>query len=140
MTRSRSNRHWPLLALISVAGLFLLGGAAQGEDGGEGGYARTPWDVEIISAKIGGKNVFIPSTVVVTSEGDATLSIFNTTDAPHGFAIDELGIKEVIPVQKETKIHLPKLEPNQVLKIYCHLHPPHRSATLVVLPGVQKQD
>jgi len=99
------------------------------------GYTSDVSTVQIVSALVGGKNVYIPSTVVVTDGGPRTLSVFNTTEMPHGFAIDALGIEEVIPPGEEVLIELPPLEGGQVLRIHCHMHPPHRSATLVVLPS-----
>jgi hypothetical protein len=144
MTPSQRRRASRLFVIaLAVASLFALGCRHHGQHGehhgnhgkGKRGFQSEAWDVEIISAKIGGKNVFIPSTLVVAGDRKATLTIYNTTDTPHGFAIDELGIREVIHSQKETPIELPDLEGHRVLKIYCHLHPPHRSATLVVLPG-----
>ncbi len=99
------------------------------------GYTSDVSTVQMVSALVGGKNVYIPSTVVVTDGGPRTLSVFNTTEMPHGFAIAALGIEEVIPPGEEVLIELPPLEGGQVLRIHCHMHPPHRSATLVVLPS-----
>ncbi len=124
-----------ITGLLGVFVLLLLGCDYHGGHGNAMGFASAGWDVEIISAKIGGKNVFIPSTIAVADHNPVTLTIFNTTDTPHGFAIDELGIREVIPSGEETRIELPKLEGHKILKIYCQLHPPHRSATLVVFRG-----
>ena len=88
-----------------------------------------------MTTQLGGKNVFIPSTIVVTSGHPVKLSIFNTTDVPHGFAIPALKVSEVLPAQTEHEIELPALEGHQVLQITCHLHTAHRTATLVVLPA-----
>lgn len=93
--------------------------------------------VMIVSALVGGKNVFIPSTIVVTAGKPVTLSIFNTTDVPHGFAIPGLGIQEILPVQQEHVVKLPSLEGGKVHRIQCHLHEPHRGGTLVVLPAAK---
>jgi len=89
--------------------------------------------VQVVSAKIGTKNVFVPSTIVVTAGKGRTLSIFNDTDTPHGFKISALGIEAVLPPGQETKIELPPLEGGHIYEINCQLHPPHRHATLVVL-------
>jgi heme/copper-type cytochrome/quinol oxidase subunit 2 len=63
------------------------------------------------------------------------LSIYNTTDIHHGFAIAGLGVEAIVPPGVEYEIALPKLEGGAVMRIHCHMHPAHRSATLVVLPG-----
>jgi hypothetical protein len=99
------------------------------------GYSSDVSTVQVVSALVGGKNVFIPSTIVVTDGGPRSLSLLNTTDAPHGFAIQALGIETVLPPGEEVVIALPPLHGGQVLRIHCHMHPPHRSATLVVLPS-----
>ena len=99
------------------------------------GYSSDVSTVQVVSALIGGKNVFIPSTIVVTDGGPRSLSVVNTTDMPHGFAIAALGIETVLPPGEEVRIDLPPLRGGQVLRIHCHMHPPHRSATLVVLPS-----
>jgi hypothetical protein len=99
------------------------------------GYTSDVATVPVVSALVGGKNVFIPSTIVVTDGGPRTLSLFNTTEMPHGFAIAALGIEVVLPPGEEVAIPLPALRGGQVLRIHCHMHPPHRAATLVVLPS-----
>ncbi len=89
--------------------------------------------VEMVSTLMGGKNVFVPSTVVFTAGEGRSLTLFNTTDIPHGFTIPALGVEAVLPSREEFAIELPALEPG-VYAIRCHLHPPHRSATLLVVP------
>jgi len=91
--------------------------------------------IQVVSTKIGGKNVFIPSTIVVTGGQPHALSIFNTTDTPHGFRIEGAGVEAVLPSQEEHRVELPALEGGRIYRIQCHLHPPHRTATLVVMPG-----
>ena len=91
--------------------------------------------IQVISANVGGKNVFIPSTIVVTSGKPITLSIFNTTDVPHGFSIPGLHVEAVLPAQQEFEVKLPALEGGHVYRINCQLHPAHRTAELVVLPA-----
>lgn len=99
------------------------------------GYHSDVATVQVISALVGGKNVFIPSTIVVSAGKSQSLSIFNTTDVPHGFAIEGLAIQAVLPPGEETLIELPILEAGAIYQINCQLHPPHRTATLVVVPG-----
>ncbi len=91
--------------------------------------------IQVVSVLVGGKNVFIPSTIVVIGGASQALSVFNTTDTPHGLRISGLGIEAVLPSREEVRIELPALEGGRVYQIHCHLHPPHRTAELVVLPG-----
>jgi plastocyanin len=88
--------------------------------------------IQVISTVVGGKNVFIPSTLVMAAGKPHTLSIFNTTDKPHGFSIPSLKIMEVLPDQVEHEVKLPALEAG-IYPIHCHLHPAHRTATLLVV-------
>lgn len=91
--------------------------------------------IQVVSTVIAGKNVFIPGTIVVTSGGAQSLSIFNTTGKAHGFTIPDLDIELILMPGVETLVPLPSLEGGRVHRIQCHLHPAHRNATLVVLPG-----
>ena len=83
--------------------------------------------VQVVTTNVGGKNFFVPSSIVVTAGSGRKLSIFNTTDAPHGFAIPSLGIELVLPPGVETPVDLPPLEAGHIYAINCHLHPPHRA-------------
>jgi heme/copper-type cytochrome/quinol oxidase subunit 2 len=91
--------------------------------------------VQVVSAMVGGKNVYIPSTLVVAANGPRRLSIYNATETIHGFAIRGLGIEVEMPPQQELEVELPPLEGHRIYEIYCHLHGAHRTGALVVLPG-----
>ena len=73
------------------------------------------------------------STRPVVSGRPSVLSVYNGTEAPHGFAIDAAGIQVLLEAGQETRIELPPLEGGALHRIYCHLHGAHRAATLVVL-------
>jgi heme/copper-type cytochrome/quinol oxidase subunit 2 len=122
-------RRHPLLPAVFAA-LCLAGSGALAQ-----GYASEVSKIQVVSTLIGGKNVFIPSTIVVTSGREHTLSFFNTTDVPHGFVIDGLGVEAVLPAGEEFELTLPASEGGRIYGIRCHLHPPHRTATLVVVPA-----
>jgi hypothetical protein len=97
-------------------------------------YTRDFDTVQIVSAVVGGKNVFVPSTIAVVAGRPSVLSVYNGTGGPHGFAIDAAGIQVILEAGQETRIQLPALEGGVLHRIYCHLHGAHRAATLVVLP------
>ena len=127
--RASARALWlasPVLASLLVAALAPSFARAAG-------FTDDRSAVQVVSAKIGTKNVFVPSTIVVTAGKGRTLSIFNDTDTPHGFKIAALGVETVLPPGQETKVDLPPLEGGHVYEISCQLHPPHRHATLVVL-------
>jgi hypothetical protein len=123
-------------ALLALAVPALLAGCISEHHGrGRHGFSDDRTQVQVITTNIGGKNVFIPSTIVLTAGAGRTLSVFNTTDQPHGFAIPGLGLEVVLPPGQEQTIELPTLEAHRIYAINCHLHPPHRGATLMVVPG-----
>jgi len=116
--------HW--MSLTAMGALAAAGSAAE-----EGSPLATP-PLQVVTALVGGKNVFIPSTLALPSGEPASLSIFNSTDTPHGFAIRALGVETVIPEQVEQHVDLPSLSPG-LYRIHCQLHEAHRSATLLVV-------
>jgi hypothetical protein len=120
---------------MRLAGVALALCLAAGAPAFAQGFSSDVDTIQIVSANVGGKNVFIPSTIVVTGGKPVTLSIFNTTDIPHGFAIPGIKVETVLPVNEEHAVKLPALEGGHVYQVNCQLHPAHRTATLVVLPG-----
>jgi hypothetical protein len=134
--------RFPVLARrIAIATLVLASTNGCGLDshsdaaGALAGYQSDDSEIQVISAVVGGKNIFIPSTIVVSAGKPQALSIFNTADKPHGFTIRGLSIEIVLMPGEETRVELPVLEGSEIYTIGCHLHPPHRTATLVVVPG-----
>jgi len=91
--------------------------------------------VQVLNIKLGTRVTFVPATIVVTAGTGRKLSIFNDTDAPHGFRIPGLALEVVLPPGEETLVELPPLVGPQIYGIECHLHVPHRHASLVVLPA-----
>ena len=46
-----------------------------------------------------------------------------------------MSIETVLYAGEETRIELPVLKGSEIYTIGCQLHPPHRTATLVVVPS-----
>jgi hypothetical protein len=127
---------WGRRALLALAVSALLAGCISEQHGdGHHGFSDDRKQVQVVTTNIGGKNVFIPSTIVLTAGAGRSLSVFNTTDQPHGFAIPGLGLEVVLLPGQEQTVALPTLEAHRIYAITCHLHPPHRGATLMVVPG-----
>lgn len=128
---------WPaglgLLAVLAASGCSVHANTSLTDQ--SIGYQTELTTIQVVSAVVGEKNLFIPSTIVVTDGAPTKLSLFNTTGKPHGFAIDGLGIEVVLPAGEEFEVALPELEAGRIYRIHCQLHPPHRSASLVVLPS-----
>ena len=91
--------------------------------------------VQVLNIKLGTRVTFVPATIVVTAGTGRKLSIFNDTDMPHGFRIPGLAVEALLPPGEETVVELPPLVAPQIYGIECHLHVPHRHASLVVLPA-----
>jgi hypothetical protein len=91
--------------------------------------------VQVLNIKLGTRVTFVPATIVVTAGTGRKLSIFNDTDGPHGFRIPGLALEVLLPPGEETLVELPPLVGPQIYGIECHLHVPHRHASLVVLPA-----
>jgi len=122
-----------LLIAVALAVCLLALSAAAGHHEGAAGESQGETDVvEIVSTNVQGKNVFIPSTIVVEAGKPQALSIFNTTDTPHGFSIDAANVHTVLPPGQEHRVELPAMKPG-IYKVYCQLHPAHRSARLLVV-------
>ena len=120
----RSHSFWLGLALLLALGSSLARAAHH--------EAHEQPVIQVVTTMVGDKNVFIPSTIVVAAGKPHTLSIFNTTDKPHGMSIPAAEIMEVLPDQVEHEVKLPALEAG-IYPIVCHLHPAHRGATLLVV-------
>jgi heme/copper-type cytochrome/quinol oxidase subunit 2 len=118
-------------AAALAAGLCLaIAGAAAAE-----GFESDGSAIQVVSTLVGEKNVFIPSTIVVVAGETTQLSVYNTTEVPHGFRIPAANIELVLQPGVEIPVQVPPLEGGKVHRINCHLHPGHRTATLVVLPS-----
>jgi hypothetical protein len=126
-----------LAALLATGGCVSLGAVETGEITAGGaaitGFSDERDTVQMVSTLLGGKNVFVPSTVVLTAGSGRTLTIYNTTDKPHGFRIPSLGVEAILINGEETVVALPPLEAGHIYQMICHLHPPHRHATLMVV-------
>ncbi|NNL67185.1 MAG: hypothetical protein HKP30_13140 [Myxococcales bacterium] len=127
-------RSFRLLALVLATAV--VGCSAPPAAEAAGGFADDRSVIQVVSSNVQGKNVYIPSTLVVTAGKGQSLSVFNTTDVPHGFEIPGIGVQEILPPKTEHPIALPAgLEGGNVYHIQCHLHPAHRTGTLLVLPA-----
>ena len=126
-----------LLAALLAAAATGCGNPAPVDASPPQGFADDRSVIQVVSTNVQGKNVYIPGTIVVTAGKAQTLSIHNTTDTPHGMSIPALGIAEILQPGEEHVLTLPKLEGGHVFDVQCHLHPPHRGATLVVLHATE---
>ena len=85
------------------------------------GYQTDVTTIQVVSAVVEGKNLYIPSTIIVTDGAPTTLSLFNTTGKPHGFSIEGLGIQLVLPAGEEFEVPLSDLEAGRIYRIQALL-------------------
>lgn len=102
------------MVIFVVAGIALL---VQGYlyFSNAGSESRTEQaDVQDISVRVI-KNEwrFEPAEIVIPANTAVRLRIFNEDSYQHGFAIRELGIDKVLPLQKETIIELEGVNPGE---------------------------
>ncbi len=88
----------------------------------------------IAAATVDDKPGFSPQRITVHTGDKVDLIVSNATDRTHGFDIEGYGLR--------ARVVDPTLKPEHVkftarrqgtFKIFCHLHPQHQTATLVVL-------
>jgi hypothetical protein len=125
MRRRRIGGVAAAAAVVVVAGAGLAG--AQDPHA-----AHASGAIQVLSANIQGKNVFIPATIAVVEDAPHTLSVFNSTDTPHGFKIEAAKVEAILQPGVETVVELPAMK-SGIYAVTCHLHPPHRGGQLVVL-------
>ncbi len=131
-----SGRLGRLVALLLAATLALACATRSGRmHRKHHGFTDDRGAIAVVSTMVGNKNVFVPSTIVVTAGKGRALSIYNTTDGPHGFRIAGLGIETILDIRQEQVVELPELEAGRIYDIDCHLHGAHRHATLMVVPA-----
>jgi len=124
----RGSRNRVVVA-VAAAALCAGAGLASAQDP----HAAHASDViDVLSANVQGKNVYIPSTIAVVEDKPHTLSVFNSTDTPHGFKIEAAKVEAILQPGVETVVALPALK-SGIYRITCQLHPPHRNGQLVVL-------
>jgi Cupredoxin-like domain len=132
-SQSLAGRLLLLALALPLGGCLSIGAGSVAVDAS--GFTDERPVIQVVSVSVGGKNFFVPSTIVVTAGSGRKLSLYNTTDAPHGFAIPSLGVQVVLEPGVETPVVLPPLEAGHIYTVNCHLHPAHRTASLVVLPA-----
>lgn len=104
--RLRTGRR----ATAAALALLLLGACAS----------TRSFHGSLTQAKVGAAPGFVPAVLSVLGTR-GTLTVTNSLDKPHGFAIDELKIMKVVEAGKSLTIRLPKLK-SVDYEFYCQLH------------------
>ena len=125
-----SHRHGVLTGVF-LASIALAGGLPALAEHHEGG-GEPP--IQMVSTNVQGKNIYVPGTIVMEAGQPRTLQVYNTTDTPHGFSIEEAGVAAILLPGQENRVEVKALSVG-VYRIFCQLHPAHRSAQLLVVAG-----
>ncbi len=88
-------------------------------------------DKSVYAAKVDGGAGFAPVTLTVDKRNRVELAVGNTTDVTHGFSIEGYGIQEEIQPGSPIEVKFTATNAG-TYKVYCQLHPAHKTATLVV--------
>jgi len=86
---------------------------------------------KIDAAKVGDGAGFAPATITVDKRNRVVLRVGNTTDKTHGFSIEGYGIKKEVQPGEPIEVRFTATNAG-TYKVYCQLHPAHRTATLIV--------
>ena len=114
----------PPAALVAVAVMAL----------GVTGCAGRSERRSLSAATVEGKAAFSPQTVTVHTGDEVDLTVSNDTDTTHGFDIEGYGMppRTIDPTLPPEHVKFTARRAGNY-KIFCHLHPTHQTATLVVL-------
>lgn len=86
-----------------------------------------------VALLLGGKKFWLPGVFVVHKGDKVEFTLENKmAKSVHGFAIDEYKVREVVNSGEQKKVSF-YARKEGVFRVYCHLHPAHIAAELVVL-------
>lgn len=85
----------------------------------------------ISAALVEGSPGFSPVEIMGDKEDRMVIRVGNSLPAPHGFAIEGYKVKRVVEPNQTVEVRF-RLGRGGTFKIYCHLHPAHQPATLIV--------
>ena len=108
----RSSRRSVALVSLVLAAATVLGGCGDGETD----------RLKAEDGPVEGGNAITPAKLTAHEGREVEIAVTNTAkDKQHGFKIDDFEVEEVIKADKAG-----------TFKVYCHLHPTHKPAELVV--------
>jgi nitrosocyanin len=93
--------------------------------------ADSPNAFELVAKVEGNAKIWSPATLTIQKGHAVKLQLKNLTDAEHGFSIDELNVKEVIPAGGSKEITI-QADSAGTLRYYCHLHKAHVGGQLLI--------
>ena len=92
---------------------------------------QTPSHTMLTALIAEGANIWLPSTLIVKNGTPVKLTLRNVSKAEHGFAIDDLGVKLIIPAGETKEVSIAP-GASGTLRYYCPLHKGHIGGQLLV--------
>ncbi len=118
----RSSRRPVALVSLALAAATLLAGCGSEETD----------HLKADDGPVEGGNAITPAKLTAHEGREVEIAVTNTAkDKQHGFKIDDFDVEEVIDQGKTTTVKF-KADKAGTFKVYCHLHPTHKPAELVV--------
>ncbi len=117
----RSKRRSVAVVSLALAAAALLAGC-----GGETDHLKAD------DGPVEGGAGITPVKLTAHKGREVEIKVTNTAkDKQHGFKIDAFKVEEVIDQGRTTTVKF-KADQAGTFKVYCHLHPAHKQAELVV--------
>ena len=118
------SRRRVAVASLALAAATMLAGAGCGSE--------TTDHLKAQDGPVEGGAAITPVKMTAHEGREVEIQVTNTAkDKQHGFKIDEFEVEEVIDQGKTTTVTF-KADKAGTFKVYCHLHPTHKPAELVV--------
>jgi nitrosocyanin len=131
-------RRWAAMALrfFSCACVFLIAlvgvGGLMRPDQAVGAMMKMK-EVTLLNVELEGSKIWLPGVLVLKRGEDVKIKLINKHKDPHGVAVDELKIQEVVEGAATKEMTLKPARAG-TFRLYCHLHPAHIGGQIVVNP------
>lgn len=87
--------------------------------------------INVVNEVINGKTRYSPAVFIVKLGEKVQFKIFNTTDQPHGFSIDEFKVQQTLIPKENTFEFI--ADKAGLFDVYCQYHPAHLRGQILVL-------
>jgi FtsP/CotA-like multicopper oxidase with cupredoxin domain len=124
LTTSGKGRVMQALILMLLVALTLAGGQVSAEER----------KFILVNDALNGTKLWYPPSLTVHQGDTVVLTLINKLEEPHGFNLEDFGIKEVVAPKAQTTVGF-SAATTGVHDFGCHMHPPHLGGQLLVLPA-----
>ena len=88
----------------------------------------------LVNDALNGTKLWYPPSLTVHQGDNVVLTLINKLEDPHGFNLEDFGIKEVVQPKAQTTVEFTAAKTG-VHDFGCHMHSPHLGGQLLVLPA-----